>query len=335
MNMKHWKIYSTVLAIIFIAALVACSAPASVKTPPAGQKPAEFEVGPITYSPAVVTVGDSVILTTTISNTGEMAGTYAAVLLVNGQEAGRQDIPVSPGNSQAVTFQVSETAAGNYSLSIGNSSTVLTVHNWVPYTIQYDNSNGAVAGGYVDGEYGHLVQFSPPNKAFRVQKIMIVATTRIATSSELNNTVTFRIWDKDANNLLWSQDFPWSLFLNGDWQEIQVPDIRVNDDFRVEVVTHSYVPGYAFGFVPLTPVIPPRSLHGWGFFWMTEPLIDYVRSTVLVDFDYTQSYIDAPLNRPVTRSGYSNMGKLIDPGQKRLEGINWLIRVEGVGASPG
>ena len=65
---------------------------------------------------------------------------------------------------------------------------------------------------------------------------------------------------------------------------------------------------------------------------MTEPLIGYVRSAVLVDFDYPQSYVDAPLNRPETRSGYSNMGKLIDPGQKRLEGINWLIRVEGVGA---
>jgi hypothetical protein len=313
--------------------MAACSQPpATIENQPVSQKPAEFKVGPVTYAPTVVMVGDSVTLTTTVSNTGDMAGIYTAVLLVNGQESGRQDIPVSPENSQDFTFQLSETVAGNYSLSIGNSNTVLTVHNWVPYTIQYDNSNGAVAGGYVDGENGHLVQFSPPNKAFRVQKIMIVAATRIANTSELNNPVTFRIWDKDANNLLWSQDFAWSLFLNGDWQEIKVPDIRVNDDFRVEVVTHSYVPGYPIDFVSLVPIIPPPAFHGGGFFRITEPLIGYVQSAVLIGFDYPQSYINSPTNRPETRSGYSYMGKLIDPGQKRLEGINWLIRVDGEGA---
>jgi hypothetical protein len=57
-----------------------------------------------------------------------------------------------------------------------------------------------------------------------------------------------------------------------------------------------------------------------------------VSDVVVIGFDYPQSYINSPTNRPETRSGYSYMGKLIDPGEKRLEGINWLIRVDGEGA---
>jgi hypothetical protein len=58
-----------------------------------------------------------------------------------------------------------------------------------------------------------------------------------------------------------------------------------------------------------------------------------MRSVICIGFDYPQSYTNSPANRPETRSGYSYMGKPIDPGQKRLEGINWLIRVDGEGAA--
>jgi hypothetical protein len=328
------KLSLTVTAGLLLALLTVVSAchPVSPTTIPLPQGHAEFVAGPITLIPSTATVGDSVIVSTVIRNTGNIGGTYSAALLVNGQQADSKDIDVGPGVSQGVAFQISENTAGNYNLSIGNSTAVLTVYNWSPYTIQYDDSDGVVAGAYVNGEEGHIIQFTPPSKDFRIQKIMIFATARIANTYELNNQVTFRIWDKHAANLLWSQDVPWGSFLGDSWQEIKVPDVRVNDDFRVEVVTHSYVPGYPIDFVSLLPLIPPPTFHGASIYRIPWPLIYNVQSAVLVGFNYPQSYIDAPLNRPETRSGYSLNGKPFDPGQGRLEGINWLIRVEGEGA---
>jgi hypothetical protein len=335
--MRQHKLSLMVTASLLLALLAVVSAcypvsPAPV-SPVTGTPSPEFVVGPLNLTPSTVTVGDSVVVSTIIRNAGDTTGTYSAALLINGQQADSKDIVVGPGGVQGVAFQISETTTGNYNVSIGNSTAVLTVYNWVPYTIQYDNSDGAVAGAYVNGDQGHIVQFTPPNKAFMIQKIRIFAAARITTTSELNNVVTFKIWDKDATNLLWSQDVPWGLFIGDVWQEITVPDIRVNDDFRVEVVTHSYAPGYPIDFVSLIPIFPPPPSLGGGIYRIYWPLIFNVRSAVLIGFDYPFSYIDAPLNRPETRSGYSYMGKLIDTGQKRLEGINWLIRVEGEGAS--
>jgi hypothetical protein len=321
-------------AILLLTAISACSPQAPITTTqPSGQQAAEFDVGPVTVTPSVVMVGDTATVTAAVTNTGNIAGTYSAVFLVDSQQAGAQDITVAPGSSQAASFQFSKAAAGNYNLSIGNSGTSLTVYNWTPYTIQYDNSDGAVVGAYVDGEAGHLVQFSPPNKAFKIQKIMIFAATKIADTAELNNTVTFRIWNKDASSLLWSQDVPWSQFLNGTWQGIKVPDIRVNDDFRVEVVTHSAVIGDPIDFASMIGVVVPPFNDGYRIFRFIWP-VGVVQDAVLVGFDYPQSYLESPspVNRPETRSGYSLNGKLFDPGQGRLEGIQWLIRVEGEGA---
>jgi hypothetical protein len=334
--MRQWKLRLTVIVsplFVLFAAVSACyPASTTLTQPPVTPKPAVFEVGPITLAPPTVMVGDLVTVIATVRNTGDVAGTYNAVLLMEGQKADSKDIQVAPGTSQGFSFQLSKNTVGNYNLSIGNSAAVLTVYNWVHYTLQYDHSDGAVEGAYVDFDQGHLVQFSPPSQIFRVQKIRILAAARIANTYELNNMVTFRIWNKDAGKLLWSQDVPWGNFLSGSWQEVAVPDVRVDGEFGVEVVTHSYAPGDPIDFASMIGIIPVIP-HGPIFFRITGPLMGEVHSAVLVGFDYPPSYIDAPLNRPPTPSGYSYLGKPIDPGQKRLEGINWLIRVDGEGTS--
>jgi hypothetical protein len=332
--MRQWKLYLIIvpsLVFLLFATMAACSQPpATIENQPVSQKPAEFEVGPITFEPATVMVGDLFTATATVKNTGDIAGTYTATLSVNGQQVDSKVIPVDPGSSREVSFQLSKTTAGSYELAIGNSRTVLTVYNWSPYTIQYDESEGALTGIYVSGDNGHIVRFTPPNNAFRIQKIRVAAQVRILKTSDFDkNYVTVRIWDTDATNMLWSQDFPWRLFQG--WVEIEVPDVRVNDDFYVELVTHSipsvYIPdteipsagGNPIDFVDLGPRLA----------WMPMSQLGRI---VIILFDYPKSYIDSPSNRPETRSGYSYMGKLIDPGQKRFEGIQWLIRVDGEGA---
>jgi hypothetical protein len=335
--MQKLASYSIVLICLFFllfATIVACSqTPANIEQPPASQKAAEFEVGPITTTPSVVMVGDTVAVTATIRNTGDIAGTYNTVFLVDGQETGTQSITVDPGNAQEVNFQLSKITAGSHEITIDDSSTVLTVYNWTPYTIQYDKSDGVSVCIYVSGENGHIVHFTPPNKAYKIQKIEIFGTVSVLSTSAFDaNHVTVRIWDKDGNNQLWSQDFPWRLFQGpAIWREIEVPDIRVNGDFYVELVTHSNPAGYrsdgsiAYGgnaieFVQLS------------YYGTPTVQISDTMNVVDIGFDYPQSYTNSSSDRPETRSGYSLNGKAFDPGQGRLEGINWLIRVEGEGA---
>ncbi|MCJ7653995.1 MAG: hypothetical protein MUO97_01635 [Dehalococcoidia bacterium] len=281
-------------------------------------------------------VGDSVNITTPIKNVGDIAGTYTAVLSVDDQEAGSKTISVNPRGNQDISFQLSQATAGSHQVAIGSSSAVLTVHNWSPYTIQYDEAEGSPAGAYVNGEQGHIVHFTPPNKSFKIQKIRIFGATKIKDTSELKNHITVRIWDKDGNNQLWSQDFPWSLFLSGGWQDIKVPDVRVNDDFQVEVVTHSHAQGDPIDFALITGMDSTIGRNAEGKLLHFPGPASYAQSVVLIGAAYPPTYIEYPspslVNRPETRSGYSYMGKLIDPGQGRLERINWLIRVDGEGA---
>ncbi len=332
---KWYAILLPWLFLLLVFLSVACSQPPATteKSPqevqPASQKPAEFEVGPITFAPPVVMVGDSLTITATVKNTGDVAGTYTAALSVDGQEVDSKAIPVDPESSKEASFQLSKTTAGSYKLAIGNSNTTLTVSNWSPYTIQYDESDGSVMGIYVSGENGHVVHFTPPAKPFKIQKIRVFGTARIKYTSEFDkNHVTVRIWDKEGNNQLWSQDFPWRLFFgSGNLREIKVPDVRVDDDFHVELVTHSDPRGG--DPINLDDII--RIIQTLPTF-ESEELWDPPR-VVLIGFDYPQSSTNSPSNRPETRSGYSYMGKLIDPGQGRLKGIRWLIRVEGEGAA--
>jgi len=332
--MRQWKLYPIVvscLLFLLFAMMAACSQPpATNENAPASQRPAEFEVGLITFEPTTGMVGNLFTATTTVKNIGDIAGTYTATISIDGQEVDSKAIPVEQGSSREVSFQLSKTTAGSYKLAIGNSSTVLTVYNWSPQTIQYDESDGVSEGIYVSGENGHIVHFTPPANAFKLQKIRIFVSLYFLNTSYLDkNHFTVRIWDKEGNKQLWSQDFPWRLFWGFyGWKEIEVPDIRVNDDFYVEIVTHSNPMRYKPG-----TEIPSPGGDAIGFAEMGKPVPYEYNNVIVIGFDYPQSYVNSPSNRPETRSGYSYLGKLIDPGQDRLKGIRWLIRVEGEGAT--
>ena len=343
---KWYVMLLLLLSLLLVLSPVACSQPQrTTQEPPQDEKPAEFEAGPITFEPATVMVGDSVTVTATVKNIGGIAGTYTATLAIEGQEIESKNILVDPESSKEVSFQFSKTSPGTYNIAIGSSSATMTVYEWHPYKIQYDESDGATDGIYVSGENGHIVHFTPPAKPFQIQKISIFGKVKLLDNSELDEKhITVRIWDNKGNNQLWSQDFPWRLFM-GDarWQEIEVPNIRVDDDFYVELVTNSNPSsvrgdgmvthsGDPIDVAPIAEIATsggPSSSAGSVFLGVSSGLL----SVILIGFDYPQSYISSPQNRPETRSGYSYMGKLIDPGKDRLKGIRWLIRVKGEGTA--
>ncbi|MBC8273879.1 MAG: hypothetical protein H8E40_02770 [Chloroflexi bacterium] len=339
--MWKWKWYAILLlwlSLILVFSPAACSQLSTTeKSPqegqPASQKPAKFEVGSITFEPSTVMVNDSVTVTATAKNIGDVNGTYTAIFTIDGQEIDKKDVTIEPGDNKEVSFQLSKTAPGTYNLAIGNSSAILTVYEWKPYKIQYDETPGTEGGIYVSGEIGHIIHFTPPAKPFRVQKIIVFGTVHIVTTSDFDEKhITARIWNKEGTNQLWSQDFSWRLFMgSAQWREIEVPDVRVDDDFYVEIVTRGNPMSLRAGgtLVPLDASIdfsPMGSSIVLGVSTLCGPL-----SVVVIGFDYPQSYTESPLNRTETRSGYSLMGKLIDPGRDGLKAIRWLIRVEGEG----
>jgi len=324
---KWYPILLTGLVLLLAGSLVACGrqspgaeSSSSDQPPPteqAARKPAEFQVDPLTVAPAEPMAGDSVTVMTAVTNTGDIGGTYTAILTVEGEEIDRKDISVEPHKSTAVHFQIAEVITGNYELTIGDSSTVMTVYEWASYTIQYDTGivRADFGGIYVRGEYGHMTQFTPPTRPFKIQKVRFCCWANPKDKHEADTRkFTVRIWNKHGSELLWEQDFPWSsinLHMYS-WTEIEVPDIRVHNDFNIEVVTYS----------------EPLTIVQLGTF-----------NTVAMAYDYPETSTErlaalhAERHGIETRSGYSYMGKWAKaPG--RFEGITWFIRVEGEGKAP-
>ncbi|MBN2463569.1 MAG: hypothetical protein JXB43_08255 [Dehalococcoidia bacterium] len=297
-DMWYWVLLSG-LSILLISAVVACvSAPSSELTaqpPPMEQpekKPAQFEVSELTIKPDTVVVGYPATVAATVINSGDIAGVYKVSFLIDGQEIESRHITLAPGATEEASFQVTKTTVGNYKLSLGESSAVLDVCDWIRQSIQYDTGlyDPQMMGTYMAGGWGHIVHFTPLAPPFKIQKISISAFTRIENFADLSKRMfTVRIWDEHKMLQLWSSDFPWSLFQGvGGWQDIVVPDIIADGDFHIEVVTNSD---------------PPQNFMA----------INYEES------------------KGELRSGMSYMGKVYTTEKYAGKDKRWFIRVKGQG----
>ena len=87
------------------------------------------------------------------------------------------------------------------------------------------------------------------------------------TLDDKNFTVTF--WDKKTGKSIWSKNYPWKIYEIGissgpHWEEIQIPDVIVKDDFYLEVVTHSDPADHRYKYIEGT-VIGNNSNMALGF----------------------------------------------------------------------
>ena len=243
------------LASFLIACVPACTPTPTTQPPPPVQpleRPAEFQVSSLTVKPSGIMVGDSATITATVTNTGDMSGTYTAILSIDGQEVDREHVSIEPSNSEEVTFQLTRTTAGSYELAVGESNAVLTVYDWNPYTIKYDKGVASLVIMYGGKETGHIVHFTPPAKPFKIQRIQMCMELKVQEQEELTKRqVTVRIWNSDKSKQLWTHDFLWHefRFSHGNWTDIKVPAIRADNDFHVEIVTHSDTGDYANNYI--------------------------------------------------------------------------------------
>jgi hypothetical protein len=274
---------------------------------------AEFEVGPLTVVRDGVSIGEAAMVSTSVTNTGGIQGTYNAVLTVNGQKADQKDVVIGPGATELVSFQVSENAAGSYKLEIDGSAATLNVYQW-PYTIQYDLGNTYGESVSLSNDYGHIVRFTPPTTPFKIQNIAVYVQASVSQDSEWDNRfVTVRIWNSGRTQQLWSVDLPWRDFrmdVVSFWKNIQVPNVSTDGDFYVEIVTHS------------------NQFQGEMAAWQWGP---EVRPAIFVGYDRPNPYQTSTISLTETRSGISDMGQPVEIPTK-YQGLNWLIRVEGDGS---
>jgi len=90
-------------------------------------KPAAFALSSLVISPAQVASGETVNINLSVANTGGLQGSYTVVLNINGVKETEKSVTVAAGGTQAVSFSVTKTEAGSYSVTVGGLSGSFTV----------------------------------------------------------------------------------------------------------------------------------------------------------------------------------------------------------------
>ena len=88
---------------------------------------AEFEVTALTVAAETILAGEGATVTALITNTGASAGSYTAVLNVDGASAETRTVTVPAESTAEVQFAVEELSPGTYVISIGEAEAALTV----------------------------------------------------------------------------------------------------------------------------------------------------------------------------------------------------------------
>jgi len=97
--------------------------------PPA---PAAFTVSKLFISPTEVDIGQSVTISTVVTNTGGQPGTYKVVLKINGAVEATEEVTVSAGATKKVAFTTVKGVAGSYSVDVNGLSGSFTVKKPAP-----------------------------------------------------------------------------------------------------------------------------------------------------------------------------------------------------------
>jgi len=84
--------------------------------------PAAFTVSKLFISPTEVDIGQSVTISTIVTNTGGQPGTYKVALKINGAVEATEEVTVSAGATKKVAFTTVKGVAGSYSVEVDGLS---------------------------------------------------------------------------------------------------------------------------------------------------------------------------------------------------------------------
>ncbi len=89
--------------------------------------PAVFTTGDLTVSPTEVNIGESVSISVTVTNTGDLIGRYEVTLEIDNVVIETKQVSLTGKSSQEVTFTTTQDAAGSYTVNVNGLSRTFTV----------------------------------------------------------------------------------------------------------------------------------------------------------------------------------------------------------------
>ncbi|MFC1916258.1 CARDB domain-containing protein [Chloroflexota bacterium] len=101
----------------------------TVKVP---KVPASFTVSTFTISPDEVNIGESVAISATITNTGELLGTCEVCLKINNVVAQTKILELAGGSNQKVAFTIVKHILGDYTVDVNGISGLFVVREEAP-----------------------------------------------------------------------------------------------------------------------------------------------------------------------------------------------------------
>jgi hypothetical protein len=89
--------------------------------------PAEFSIADLSIAPGAISEGGTVTISVTITNTGDLSGSYTAVLKIDDAVKETKEITLDGGTSQKVSFTVTMDTAGEYAVDVNGLPGEFTV----------------------------------------------------------------------------------------------------------------------------------------------------------------------------------------------------------------
>jgi len=93
----------------------------------ASTRPAAFTTSDLTVSPAEVDIGESVSISVTVTNTGDLIGSYEVTLKINNVVVETKQASLAGLTSQRVTFTTTGDVDGSYTVNVNGLSGTFTV----------------------------------------------------------------------------------------------------------------------------------------------------------------------------------------------------------------
>jgi len=295
-----------------------------------------FTFDPIEVQPASPVAGQAFNVSMQVANTGPVASTYKAELIINGNNVDNRALYLDPGKADSVAFQANLPIPGQYMVKIGPQSKEIVVgFNRVPATIRIDSGNvdgcdtlaGSTGqpGSMIQMVEGNLLKLTAPVNGLEINNIDVFGYIKssdhdfnsdrvtggagtwtygsdIATIEPVNPSFTITIYD-GRKTRLFSGDFGKDLFdYYPRWVSVPLPGVQVSGDFYIELVTHNQPKLYG---------------TGWGGY-------DYWRRYVVHTW-YYQLCIGYENSLDV-QSSVSQSGNVVSD---RYLTYNWLMRADG------
>ncbi len=185
-------------------------------------KPADIGVTKVTVSPDTMITGDTAVVSAVVTNTGDVKGTVAAPLLVDGTQKDSQEVTLEAGASTTLDFNVQRDTSGTCEVSVLGTKASLKV---------------IALSKYTNKSFYYQISYPPD------MKVTDTPTTKIVNISSNDNIITIDV----LADFVSVTESPKQYFdiINGN-NKVKYSDWSITDE--KEIKEGDAVIGYRFNF---------------------------------------------------------------------------------------